>query len=234
LRDAALPRLQKREDAMVKKPILTDDELDGGLPADRATPPPPPGSVTRPLDAPAAAQGGGSATRRVDAPEEMAEETMVPKSAETSGRDASGHARPKTRIHGYRGASRDEADASAMKSAPMVAPVVGWLVVTAGPGRGASAGLLAGMNPIGRGDENAVQLDYGDDTISREPHAFVTYDDETRMFHLSHGGKTNLVRLNDAPVLSSETLKTGDTIRIGATSLRFVALCGVDFDWSDA
>ncbi len=116
----------------------------------------------------------------------------------------------------------------------MVQPVVGWLVVTSGPGRGAAVGLSAGMNGVGRGPENSAQVDFGDDTISREAHAFVTYDNETRLFHLSHGGKTNLVRLNNAPVLAVETLSHGDTIRIGATGLRFVALCGPDFDWADA
>jgi len=168
-------------------------------------------------------------TRPLDASE--AAPTAAP---ETSGRDASGHARPKTRIHGYGGPARDEADGAAAEAAPPVAPCVGWLVVTAGPGRGASLPLVAGMNSRGRGDDNALLLDFGDDTISRDPHAFVIYDDETRVFHLSHGGKTNLVRLNNSPVLTTETLGSGDMIRIGATTLRFVALCGPDFDWADA
>ncbi len=222
---------------MAKKPILTDDELDGGVPDDGAVPPPPQppargGSATRPLDAAPPPPAPASATRPLDVPEPPTPPTP-PEPPERSGRDASGHARPKTRIHGYGGKGRDEADSAALAAAPAVAPVVGWLVVTGGPGRGASAPLVAGMNPVGRGEENAVQVDFGDDTISRDPHAFVTYDNEARMFHLSHGGKTNIVRLNDAPVLNSDTLTSGDTIRIGATSLRFVALCGSDFDWSD-
>jgi len=192
------------------------------------------GSATRPLDAtppppPAPPTPPASVTRPLDASE--AAPTAAP---ETSGRDASGHARPKTRIHGYGGPARDEADGAAAEAAPPVAPCVGWLVVTAGPGRGASLPLVAGMNSLGRGDENALVLDFGDDTISRDPHAFVIYDDETRVFHLSHGGKTNLVRLNNSPVLTTETLGSGDMIRIGATTLRFVALCGPDFDWADA
>lgn len=150
------------------------------------------------------------------------------------GRDASGHARPKTRIHGYVGAARDEADRAAIEAAPIVAPAVGWVVIVAGPGRGASKALVSGMNSVGRGEENAVMLDYGDDTISRDPHAFVTYDSVTRTFLLSHAGKTNIVRLNEAPVLTFEQLRHGDMIRIGATTLRFVAFCGADFDWADA
>ena len=93
-------------------------------------------------------------------------------------------------------------------------------------------GLISGMNSIGRGDGNHVQVDFGDEAISRDAHAYVTYDNEARSFQLSHGGKTNLVRLNDAPVLAADGLTHGDTVRIGATSLRFVALCGADFDWA--
>ena len=60
----------------------------------------------------------------------------------------------------------------------------------------------------------------------------VAYDDEQRRFFMGHGGKANLVRLNDMPVLSTEALSDGDTIRIGETTLKFVALCGPDFSWT--
>ncbi|WP_224814341.1 FHA domain-containing protein [Hasllibacter sp. MH4015] len=226
---------------MAKKPILTDDELDGGIPGTGDVPPPPlpparagSGTATRPLDAaPPPPPAPPAATRPLDTPEPP-EAEQPPAVAEPAGRDASGHARPKTRIHGYGGAARDAAEQAEVADAPDVPPVVGWLVVTEGPGRGASLPLVAGMNSIGRGKENAVQVDFGDATISRDPHAFVTYDAEARKFHLSHGGKTNIVYLNDAPVLASETLENGAQVRIGATHLRFVAFCGPDFDWADA
>ena len=50
-------------------------------------------------------------------------------------------------------------------------------------------------------------------------------------FFLGHGGKSNLVRLNGRPVLSTEELSHGDAIRIGETTLKFIALCGDDFNW---
>ena len=50
-------------------------------------------------------------------------------------------------------------------------------------------------------------------------------------FFLGHGGKANLVRLNGRPVLSTEEIRSENTIRIGETTLRFVALCGRDFSW---
>ncbi|WP_341860969.1 FHA domain-containing protein [Gymnodinialimonas sp. 57CJ19] len=198
---------------MVKKPILTDDDF--GDPPDHASPLPP----ARPV-------ATGGATRQVDGPQETPRTTE----AASGGRDASGHARPKTRILGI-SAARD--DASQAQDNAGEHPPVGWLVVVSGPGKGAACALTMGMNAIGRGDNTHVQLDYGDNSISREAHAYVTYDDEARRFFVTHAGKTNLVRLNDTPVLATHDLTHGDTIRIGATTLRFVALCGADFDWTD-
>jgi hypothetical protein len=50
-------------------------------------------------------------------------------------------------------------------------PVVGWLVITSGPGRGQSLQLGYGMNSIGRNEAQRVSLDFGDEEISRENHA---------------------------------------------------------------
>lgn len=108
----------------------------------------------------------------------------------------------------------------------------GWLVVTTGPGRGSFFTLQAGVSQIGRGDDQAVQLDFGDAGISRSNHAAIAYDDETRKFYLGHGGKTNIVRLNGMPVLSTESLNDGDLIRIGETTLTFVSFCSEEFSWT--
>jgi hypothetical protein len=122
------------------------------------------------------------------------------------------------------------------EAAPAAAVVrfpVGWIVVVQGPGRGASFTLFNGVSAIGRGDDQPVKLDFGDTSISRTNHAVVAYDNEQRKFFLGHGGKANIVRLNGKPVLSTEELAHNDMIRIGETTLRFLALCGADFDWSD-
>jgi pSer/pThr/pTyr-binding forkhead associated (FHA) protein len=88
------------------------------------------------------------------------------------------------------------------------------------------------MAQIGRGDDQTIQLDFGDNAISRSNHAAVVYDPETHQVFLGHGGKSNIVRLNDKPVISNEVLKNGDLIRLGETTLRFVALCDPDFNWA--
>ncbi len=111
---------------------------------------------------------------------------------------------------------------------------VGWLVVTAGPGRGAAVTLTEGLMQIGRNDDQAIQLDFGDTGISRSNHAVIAYDPEDRKCYLGHGGKANLVRLNGKPVLSTIALSSGDLIRISETSIRFTAFCDDGFDWRDA
>ncbi len=112
-------------------------------------------------------------------------------------------------------------------------PVAGWVVVVKGPGRGSFSAVYVGMNSLGRDPSQRVSLAFGDDSISREEHAFITYDEEQRCFYLQHGGKSNLVRLGSHPVLSPTELKPNDLIRIGRTTLLFVPCCGPDFSWTD-
>ncbi|SMX50143.1 FHA domain-containing protein [Maliponia aquimaris] len=109
---------------------------------------------------------------------------------------------------------------------------IGWLVVVDGPGRGASFTLTAGLSTVGRDPGQTVSLDFGDATISRERHLCIAYDDEDNRAYVGHGGKANIVRLNDRPLLSTEDLNDGDTIRIGKTVLRFVAFCTGGFSWA--
>ena len=158
--------------------------------------------------------------------------------APAAGRASRRAGRVKTRLLGFNGAQTRGADPFAVVSEEPAAEhtqfPVGWLVVVKGPGRGSAFTLFDGVAQIGRGAGQTVRLDFGDNSISRENHAAIAYDAEQRTFYLGHGGKANLVRLNDRPVLSTELLNADDLIRIGETTLRFVALCGSDFDWNDA
>lgn len=145
--------------------------------------------------------------------------------------------RTKTRLIGFEKSDGDVvdifSDAPKAVTAKSVKFPVGWLVVIEGPGRGESFSLLAGMSQIGRGEDQAIQLDFGDNSISRSNHAAIVFDPDSKEFLLGHGGKSNIVRLNDKPLISNEPLKTGDAMRIGETVLRFVALCGDSFNWTD-
>ena len=112
-------------------------------------------------------------------------------------------------------------------------PIVGWLVITAGPGRGRVLNLGYGLNSIGRGPKVRAQLDFGDLEISRNGHATIVYDPRGRRFYLQHGGGTNLTYLNDQPVLAPQELTGHEIILMGQTQLHFVPFCGPDFDWQD-
>lgn len=108
----------------------------------------------------------------------------------------------------------------------------GWLVVKAGAGRGASFPLKQGLSMVGRGADQTVRLDFGDMTVSRSNHAAIAYDASQHQFFIGHGGKSNLVRLNNRPLLTTEPLKDGDEIQIGETTLLLKVLCTPEFNWS--
>ena len=112
-------------------------------------------------------------------------------------------------------------------------PIAGWLVVISGPGRGKYAPIFDNMNSIGRDPDQSTRLDFGDEMISRNGQAFITYDVKDRVFYISHGGKPNLVRLNGQVVLQPNVLTARDKIEIGKTTLQFIPFCGADFDWQD-
>lgn len=111
---------------------------------------------------------------------------------------------------------------------------VALVMVTKGPGLGECFALKSGMSQIGRGDDQAIKLDFGDQAISRENHAAIVYDPKEHSFLLGHGGKSNIVRLNGKPVVSTSDLTSGDEVEIGETQLRFVAICSADFNWDTA
>ncbi len=110
-------------------------------------------------------------------------------------------------------------------------PVVGWLVVTKGPGRGRSINLSYGVNSIGRSASERVCLDFGDEEISRQKHALLTYDPKGKKFYLQNGEGINLTYIADQPVLQTTELKGGEVISLGKTELCFVPFCGSNFDW---
>lgn len=197
---------------MVRKPVFTSDEAAPSAPDD--------GGRTRILGD--GAEADAPPTRPLADVPGAADAASAPAAAST---DAHGHARPKTRLHGY-----EPAD-STPETGP-IAEVTGWLVVVEGPGRGANVPLTVGMNAVGRGDDVNARVDFGDEAISRDAHAFITYDHEQRKFLLSHAGKANVVRLNDDAVVTAMEMADRDKIRIGDTTLQFVSYCGPDFDWS--
>ncbi len=150
----------------------------------------------------------------------------------SSGDDADGG---RTRVLGFRAPEleTDPISAVAHRPAPEIRYPAGWLVVVEGPGRGAFFAVTTSVSSIGRGADQSISLNFGDASISRQNHAAIAYDAEQNRFFLGHGSKSNIVRRNGQPVLATEEMFDGDAIRIGKTTLRFVALCGEDFTWGE-
>ena len=113
-------------------------------------------------------------------------------------------------------------------------PVVGWLVVVGGPGLGAYRPIYEGNNGIGRGKQQRIPLDFGDDTISSEEQAWIRYDSVDRSFlFVPNLSKTNIVSINDKKPTGAVKLELMDVITIGRTQVAFVPFCGEEFDWSE-
>lgn len=112
-------------------------------------------------------------------------------------------------------------------------PVVGWLVIIDGPGKGKALNLGYGMNSIGRNSHERIAINFGDEEISRSGHAMLSYDPRGRKFYLQHGGGANLTYIGDIPVLQPTSMVGGEIISIGKTVLRFCPFCGPDFDWQE-
>lgn len=108
-------------------------------------------------------------------------------------------------------------------------PVVGWVAIIDGPGRGQTLALYYGINDIGCSEKSRVRLDFGDDTIMADNQAAIIYTASSRRFYLQSVAAEIL--LNGQPAQGSLELTGGDVLCLGQTRLRFVPLCGADFDW---
>ena len=113
-------------------------------------------------------------------------------------------------------------------------PVVGWLVVTGGPGLGAFRAIYEGNNTVGRASNQRVALDFGDDTISAEEQAYIRYDSSERGFlFVPNLAKTNIVAVNGKRPTAAVPMAAMDVIQMGRTQLVFVPFCGAEFDWAE-
>lgn len=111
-------------------------------------------------------------------------------------------------------------------------PVAGWLVSIDGANKGKDYRVACGRNFIGR-DRSMDICIQGDNTISRQNHAIISYDDRTNKYYYSPGTARSIDHINEAPVFTTVELKAGDMLEIGTAKLRFVPLCSAKFRWED-
>jgi hypothetical protein len=109
-------------------------------------------------------------------------------------------------------------------------PVVGWFVCVHGPEKGRDYRIRSENNTIGRSKEMYICIS-GDDSISRERHAVITFDPQRNAFHLGPGEGRGLVYVNGDVLLAHRELKPYDQIQLGKTKLIFVPFCGEKYAW---
>ena len=112
-----------------------------------------------------------------------------------------------------------------------IEPVVGWVVAITGPEKGQDYRIVAEKNLIGRSESMDIAIK-GDESISRESHAIISFNPKKQNFMLYPGDSKRLVYLNDEEVINPEKLKSNDIIEVGETQLIFVPLCGDNFKWN--
>ena len=109
-------------------------------------------------------------------------------------------------------------------------PVVGWLVCVKGRHFGESFAIAAGRNAIGRGVSNKIIFSK-DNKVSREKHAWITYEPKKREFYIQAGEGSGLTYLNGEMIMESKKLQSKDSIEVGDGVYLLIPLCGEDFSW---
>jgi len=121
----------------------------------------------------------------------------------------------------------------AAPSAPKaIDPVVGWLVSLEGPHFGESFPVYSGMNSIGRNSSNRIVLDR-DMAVSREKHAFITYEPKHRRFYVKPGDSSGLIYVNEEYITENHLIAPRDVLELGSSKLCFVPFCTEEFGWED-
>ncbi len=119
------------------------------------------------------------------------------------------------------------------KSSSAGNPIVGWLVCTSGINFGKCYNLFTGKNFIGRSPQHDVNIQ-GDNAISRDIHAIVTFEPKQCQFYAQPGDSHALFYVNDEVVLGTVKLNDRDQLTLGNTVLRFVPFCDERFNWEAA
>ncbi len=109
-------------------------------------------------------------------------------------------------------------------------PVVGWLVCVEGPEKGRDYRIRSERNGIGRGSDMAISIQ-GDEAISRENHAYISFNPRKASFRIAPGDSRGMTYLNGEEVDVPMPLKPYDRIELGQTHLLFVPFCSESFNW---
>ena len=137
---------------------------------------------------------------------------------------------PEEAANRVRQAGDDQKTVAIMKKSTGIDPVVGWLVCVLGPMKGQDFKIKAERNFIGRDASMDIVIS-GDNSISRENHAIISYNPKNSVFRIVGGDSRGLTYLNDEEVLTPTEIVRGDIIEMGESKFIFVPLCEDGFVW---
>ena len=111
-------------------------------------------------------------------------------------------------------------------------PVVGWLVCIDGADKGIDYKIKSERNFIGRSERMDIII-RGDNGISRENHAILSFNPKRRIFRILPGEGKSIVYVNNEELVDATELNPYDIIEMSRTRLIFVPLCGEHFWWQE-
>ncbi len=111
-------------------------------------------------------------------------------------------------------------------------PIFGRFVIVEGPGQGQSFPLSKDVTCIGRGADQDVALDFGDEYVSRAARVTPHMDRERDLVAVRFEDKRNPVLLDGKVLSGTQLLKQKSRLQIGQTMLRFVQIDNHETFWS--
>jgi hypothetical protein len=111
-------------------------------------------------------------------------------------------------------------------------PIVGWLVCIEGDGRGRDYRVKTERNFIGRSPSMDICIE-GDDAISREKHAILSFNPKNLRFSFAPGDGRGLIYHNGDEVNQPVELQPYDLLEMGASKFMFIPFCGEKFRWQE-
>ncbi len=171
-----------------------------------------------------------SANVNMTRPLEVGPTMPVSRPAQTSGSDPA--ERTSSMSAPKKGAADNERTVALIRHKTGMDPVVGWLICIAGTDKGRDYRIHSDNNAIGRSEAMDICI-HGDNTISRDNHAFISYDARDKIFYFRPGEGRSIVRYNGKALFNTTEIVAYDVIELGETKLLFVPLCGERFDWGE-
>ena len=105
-----------------------------------------------------------------------------------------------------------------------------FLVCVDGPMTGASFVFQENKAIIGRQKNYEIAL-FRDNSVSRSPHAIISYDKDALRYTVAQGDPEKRVSVNGTFINAEQELKLYDIIGIGQTRMLFIPVCSEKFAW---